>query len=189
MFIEPLVATVFALLMASVVAFFLTKKMRKRIRTERTIKKLCKREGYRFVRNRGITRSFSWNTTDHDFTVVTGKYVYYVHYLTPRRYRSSLTFDSKDGIAYATKPLNNNFTAITGPLTYKRIYKTDFSPLSKNMEKKTSVRVILVNPVCAEMYEASRDGGLVSTGNGLTRFGYTVMTGSGFAEAIQRNEI
>ena len=38
------------------------------------------------------------------------------------------------------------------------------------------------------MYEHDRDGGLAPTGSGMTKFGYTVMTGSGFVEAVKRTE-
>lgn len=186
-FIEPLVATVFAIVALSVVSVLATKKVRKRIKTERQIKKLCKREGYGFERNRSFLKSFSWNTHDHDFSITTESFRYYVHYLSPRSYRSSLTFEDKDSILYTEEPLKNIFTTVISIKPYKKTYKTDFPPLSDE-GKKGCVRVILVSPVCGEMYEHDRDGGLAPTGSGMTKFGYTVMTGSGFVEAVKRTE-
>ena len=38
------------------------------------------------------------------------------------------------------------------------------------------------------MLETDRDGSLLATGNGMEKFGYSVFTGTGFTEAVKRNE-
>ena len=161
--------------------------MRKRLKLSRDIKKLCKKNKYKLVQNRKFFNSFKWNTKEHDFVLYTGKYVYYVHYLTLRKYNANLVFESKGEISYTMLPLKNIFSLIFNLKPVKKTYHVEFPPLP-DMDSKKVVRVVLVNPVCSDMYEKDKDGGLVSTGNGMEKYGYTVYTGSGFIDSIERNE-
>lgn len=188
LYIQPLVAVIYAIGVIFVAVGVLTRTLRKRLKAEMQIKKLCKTEKYRFIRKRKLLKSFKWDTEQPDFILSTGKYTYYVHYLTVSRYRSSLTFESKDGIVYKVTPLNNNFNLALSAKEHKKFYKTAFPPLPEETYGKIGVRVVLVNPVCGEMFERDPDGGLTSTGNGMSKYGYTVMTGSGFTETVRRNE-
>ena len=187
LYIEILVAVIYAIVVVAVGAFILTRIPRKRLGAERQIRRLCKKEKYRFKRNRNLFHSFFWDSKKYDLVLTTGRYVYYVHYLTPKKYNGSLTFEDRETVVYATKPLDNKFTVIFNVKSEKTVYKTDFEPMPE-IDGKKCVRVILVNPVCREMYEKSKEGGYVATGNGMSKFGYTVMTGTGFVETVQRNE-
>ena len=171
LYINVLIGAIFALIVAVIAVMLITRTVRKRISVESRIKRTCKKQGYRFTRKRGLMSSFKWNTRDADFTVVAGGYTYYVHYLTVKNYRSALIFENKSAITNLIKPIKNIFNTALNVQEYTESYPTDFPPLPEESYGKRAVRVILVNPVCSEMYERDRDGGLVSTGNGMEKFG------------------
>ena len=187
LYADLLIALVFVTVVLTIVAVIGTRTLRKRLKLCSDVKKLCKRNRYRLTQNRKLLRSFKWNTKEHDLVIQTGKYVYYVHYMTLRKYNATLVFENKNQISYTMLPLKNVFSLIFNLKPIKKTFEVDFPPLPDTDNKK-AVRVILVNPVCGEMYEKDKDGGLMSTGNGMEKFGYTVYTGSGFVEAIERNE-
>lgn len=187
LYADILVATVFILIVAIVLTVVFTRTLRKRLRLLRRIKKLCTEKKYRLRQNRKFLHSFKWDDKEPDFILETGRYVYYVHLLTVAKYNSTLTFRSPDFIEKVSYPLNNKFTLIF-EFSPKRVeLPTHFKPLPTD-DRKRHIRTVLVNPVCREMYETDREGGVLATGNGMEKFGYTVFTGSGFAEAIRRNE-
>ena len=187
MFIDIFVATVFVLSVGTVMIMMMTKTLRKRRKLQRKIKKLCKKGGYTLTRERKGMRSYSWDPRTPDFILHTQGYSYYVHYVTVGHYNSSMTFESKEKMQLVKYPLNNPFTIIFGRKPKRIDLPIGFDTLSEGEEKK-SIRVIIVNPVCREMFAKSRDGGSVATGNGFSDFGYTVFTGSGFCEAVERYE-
>lgn len=187
LYADILVATVFLLIVIAVLTFILTRTLRKRLKLLRKIKKLCKTEKYRIRQGRKFIHSFKWSDSEPDFILETGRCIYYVHFLTVGKYNSTLTFRSADAIEKVSYPLNNKFTIIFEFRPKKLELPTSFSPLPQD-DRKRHIRAILVNPVCKEMYESDKEGGLLATGNGMEKFGYTVFTGSGFAEAIRRNE-
>ena len=185
-FIDILVATVFVLVAGSFVLLALTKTLRKRRKFERRLKKLCKKNGYKISKeNRGM-RLFRWSCKSPSFILFTEGYEYYVHYLTVGHYNSSMVFQSKNEIQLTKFPLNNPFTTIVGSKPKTISLKCGFEELA-DVEEIKRKRVILVNPVCREMYAKSRDGGVVATGNGFSQWGFTVYTGSGFCEAVERD--
>ena len=187
LYADILIATVFILIVAAVLTAIFTRTPRKRLKLFRNIKKLCRTEGYRLRRNRKFIHSFKWDDTEPDLILETGRCVYYVHLLTVGKYNSTLTFRSPDFIEKVSYPLNNKFTIIFEFKPKRVEIPTHFKPLPTD-DRKRHIRTILVNPVCREMYETDREGGVLATGNGMEKFGYTVFTGSGFAEAIRRNE-
>ena len=187
LYADILVATVFVLIVFSIIFFVLTRSMRKRIKLLRKLRRLCKKEGYRLIKGRSFFRSFRWNTKEHDFILKTDKYEYYVHFLTIGKYTSTLTFKDPEHIEKVVYPLNNNFSLIFEFRPKRSTLNTDFPPLPTDMSTY-HIRIILINPVCREMFEKTPDGCIVATGNGMSRFGYTVFSGSSFIEAVKRNE-
>ena len=187
MYADRLVATVFLIIVLSVLLFVFTRTLRKRHKLMRKIKKLCKEERYRIKPCRKLFRSFKWSNKEPDLILETGYYAYYVHFLTIGKYNSTLTFRNADYIEKVSYPLENKFTIIFEFKPKKTQLPTSFSPLPEGTSKKY-IRAVVVNPVCREMYECDRDGELLATGNGMEKFGYTVYTGSGFIESIRRNE-
>ncbi len=187
LYADLLVACAFLLLVLSVAAFILTKTPRKRLKFLRNLKKLCKKERYRLKRVRKFTRSFKWDPSAPDFILETGRHTYYCHFLTVNKYNSTLTFRSPEFIEKVSYPLDNKFTIIFEFKPKKKELRTNFKPLPENSSKKY-VRAIILNPVCREMLETDKDGGLIATGNGMEKFGYSVFTGTGFTEAVKRNE-
>ena len=187
LYADLLIATVFLLVVFSIVAIIITKTPRKRHKLMRKIKKLCKNERYRLKSCRPFFNSFRWSSTEPDFILETGQYVYYGHFLTVNKYNSILTFKSAESIEKVSYPLDNKFTVIFEFKPIRKELKTNFKPLPES-DRKKYVRSVIVNPVCKEMYECDRDGELLATGNGMEKFGYTVYTGSGFIESVKRNE-
>ena len=186
LFANLLVATVFVLLVTSIVLTVATRTLRKRIGAERKIKRMCRKNGFDLKRKRSPMMSFRWNTAEPDFELVTEGRVYLVHYLTAGHYNSSLTFERASEIIYTKYPLRNRFTLAFGLKPIVKRIRTEFTELPQR-EGRLVERVILVNPVCKEMLERGRDGGRVATGNGARLFGYTVYTVSGFTDAVIRD--
>ena len=183
---SKLVATVFLLFVFGIVAFILTKALRKRLAFYRRLRKLCKKEKFRLKMIRKPWKSFFWSSAEPDFILSAGMCDYYVHFLTVAKYNSTLSILSPEEIERISYPIDNKFTVIFEFKPTKKTYRTDFKPMVQ-MGGKRCVRAIIVNPVCKEMYEKDRDGTLVATGNGLERFGYTLYTGSGFIESVKRD--
>ena len=186
-FIDILVATVFVLLCGSLLLLALTKTLRKRRKFEKKLKKLCKRNGYRMTRERGGIRLFRWNYKKPSFVLATEACEYHAHYLTVGHYNSSMVFQGKNEIQLIKYPINNPFTVIVGSKPKTISLRCEFGELGDSAEGIKRKRVILVNPVCREMYAKSKDGGVVATGNGFSQWGFTVYTGSGFCEAVERD--
>lgn len=187
MFIDILVSTVFVLIAGSILFLALTKTLRKRRKLERKIKNLCKKKGYTLEKAVRGMNAFRWSCKRPSFILKTEACEYYVHYLTVGHYNSSMVFQGKSEIKLIKYPINNPFTVIVGSKPKIITVKSGFEALPENDEGKMGKRVILVNPVCREMYAKSKDGGVVATGNGFSDFGFTVYTGSGFCEAVERD--
>ena len=174
------------ILILSIVLIRATRTIRKRRKFCRRLKKLCKNNKYRLTLEQNFFESLIWSADRHDFRLETGKFVYYVRYLTVGKYRSSLYFEQKDLIKLVKRPLNNKFTVIFDAQPRIKYYPIDFqTPEGGN---KRVIKALVVNPVCEEMFGKNKDGGYEVTGNGGEHFGFTVFTGSGFLEAVKRNE-
>lgn len=187
LYADTLIATLLLLGVIIILSFVLTRSIRKRLKLLRKLKKLCKTEKYGLRFCRSFPSSFKWDTKNQDFILETDSHIYYVHFLTVNKYTSTLTFSSPEYIEKVVYPLNNKFTLIFEFKPKRSKITTDFDPLPAS-DTKTPVRAILVNPVCREMFEASKNGGVDVTGNGMKKYGYTVFTGSGFTESVKRNE-
>ena len=177
------------------VALFLgirmTRTLRKRRKFCGRLKRLCKKRRYRLTPIRKFLSSLFWAGNREDLVLETGECVYYIRFLTVRKYRSTLYFEKPDSLKLVTRPLNNKFTLIFDVQPRVKYYPLDFTVeerVRSLWKDKKQIKALIINPVCAEMLYKKRDGGYESTGNGGEHYGYTVFTGSGFLEFVQRNE-
>ena len=179
------------LLIGVVAAVFLTVRLTRTFRIRRKfwrkLNKLCKKNRYSLKVLRPTRRGFRWSDRQADFRLQTGSTIYEMHFLTVKRYRSELLFDNKEKIRMRRLKLNNRFNLMMDFKTREKEFSTNFPPVSTVFESTKTVRGILINPVCRDMSQKDRDGGMVTTGSGAQLYGYTIYTGSGFLEAIQRD--
>jgi hypothetical protein len=167
--------------------FIFTKPLRKRARFIGKLKRLCKKNNYKLKFEQGFFSALVWSPDRIDLSVNTGRYTYLVHLLTVRKYRSSITFCDKHNF-YRTKfPPPNVFTIILGLRPKVRDYTVSF-PEPYTIGEHKNINAIIVNPVCSDLYMKNKDGVTEPTGSGAECFGYSIFTGSGFLEAIVRNE-
>ena len=184
---QLMILTLIYVALGIILTLTLTRTLRKRRNFLQKLKKLCKTDHYRIEFKRKFMQSFHWTGEDTDFVLDTGKHVYDVSFLTIKKYRSALYFENKDAIRQMIKPLNNKFTAIFEPPVREKRYPIQFPPVCA-LDGKIKHKVVLINPVCQEMYSKDRDGNMATTGSGAEMFGYTVYTGTGFLETVKRNE-
>ena len=183
-----MIVTLLYLIFGIALTAVLTRTLRKRRKFLRKLNKLCRANRFRLQVKRTFFASFRWTGKNTAFVLDTGRHVYDVSFLTIRKYRSSLYFENKEEIKQVIKPLNNKFTTIFEPPIRAKLFPTEFPPVYA-LDGKIKHKVVLVNPVCQEMYCKDRDGNMSATGSGAELFGYTVYTGSGFLETIKRNEL
>lgn len=189
-FPELWVKVLLGVLAGGFAVFRLTRTLRKRRRFCKKLKRLCRAKKYRLTYVQNFFQSLVWSGNREDFVLETGGCVYYVRYLTVRKYRSSLYFEKPDAIKLIKRPLNNKFTLIFDMKPRTKYYPIDFTideRLSTIWGNKKQIKALVVNPVCAEMLYKSKDGGYESTGSGGEHYGYTVFTGSGFIETVKRD--
>jgi hypothetical protein len=190
-FPELWVKVLLSLLIVAVLAIRMTRTLRKRLKFMRKLKRLCKRKKYRLTPVQNFFQSLFWSGNREDFVLETGRCVYFVRFLTVRKYRSTLYFEKPDAIKLVTRPLNNKFTLIFDVQPRVRYYPMDFTVderICGLWKNKKQIKALLINPVSSEMLYRKRDGGYESTGNGGAHYGYTVFTGSGFLETVLRND-
>ncbi len=158
---------------------------RKRAVFYRKLKKACKKNGYRITYNRGFFRSLTWAGDDKlDLIVKAGRWTYYVKLLGSPNSKSDVTFCYDGRLIYRKLRLKNLFTAVFGLKPRIRERRISFP---KYAESERTVKVIILNPVPAEVYKKKANGDTEMSGNEDNIFGYTIYSGSGFIEAIRRN--
>ena len=184
---QLLLVTVFYLLAGGILFAVLTRTIRKRMKFRRRLKKLCRKEGYRLEYRRSLLSSFSWREGQIDFLLNTRSTLYEVRFLTLKKYNGALLFESEDSFQYTTYPYRNLLTTIFNVQPRTRTYSLDQTPATVR-GSRTAERVLLINPVCREMFYKDRDGSRVATGSGAELFGYTVFTATGFLETVKRRD-
>lgn len=172
--------TVFLLLF-----FIYTKTIRKRISLNKKLKTVCLENHFELTRGRSFFESLKWSKNKSDLTIVTNSTVFYVHLLAVPKYRCHICFDSASEIRIIKPPLNNRFTVIFGFKTKTKKLTLDFSD-ARQFEGKKTRKIILVNPVCGEMYYKVSNISTSQTGNGGEHFGYQIFTASGFVNYLKR---
>ena len=184
---DVLVATALFLVLFSIFFYNKTKLLRRRARFIGKLKRTCKKNGYNIEFKRNFVKGFSWAENDAvDFVLKAGRWTYYVKLATSKRFLSSYTFISKNEMKYTKIARHNRFAII---LDFKdKSYSMPIAfPESINSDDKYTVKAILINPAVMNIERKGSDGVIIPTGSGEKLFGYTIYTGTGFIETIQRN--
>ncbi len=163
--------------------FRLTRTLRKRRKFTKKFKKVCKKKGFRIRYEQNFFQSLIWSPDKQDFVVETRDTSYYVRYLTINKYRSTLFLESANLLRLVKDPPRGLLRIFSTKAKTKK-YPFDFQ-IPERYGRKTK-KVLIVNPVCAEMKTKSPNGGYETTGDGGTQFGFTVHTGSGFLNELER---
>lgn len=170
----------------SFVYFKLCRKMRKRAKLMRRLKRRCRKLGYTVTRQRGFFKGLKLNKEGFDLTVDTGKKLWCVRFFTPPKYFCHLVILSKDEMQFRFNITQSYFKFILGLNEEKRVdfdyrFDDELPETHKNAE-----RALLLNPVPHELFKKDEDGAVIPTGTGTHIHGYTVFTGTGFLQTLER---
>ena len=87
-----LITTIILTIVTAISIHIITKPVRKRIKFILKLRKVCRKNGFVYKAERSFFKSFFWSIDKLDFTLKTNTHIYYVHYLTMRKYRCVLNF-------------------------------------------------------------------------------------------------
>ena len=181
-----LISTLLAAILLFVVLNKTTKIPRRRISFQRKLKKACRREKCKLTFHKEFFKSLYWANNDElDFTLKSGKYTYFVKYVTPKKPLSSVTFLSREEIKYTKHARKNMFTLMLGFKDRTKILKINF-PHTINACDKYQKKIIIVNPNPRDILVKNSEGAIIPTGSGEEIYGYTIYTGTGFIDEIVR---
>ena len=175
----------FAMIVILFVKF--SKPIRRRLKFQKKLKKLCREKRYKLTFEQSFIDSLFWSPEKLDFTLNTGTHLYLVHYLTLPKYNASLTFMDSENFVYTKHRLRNPFTLIFDLKDKSKNYSVKF-PEKYVLDRKKTVKAIIVNPVCRDIFRKNENGSIEATGSGGDIFGASVFTGTGFLENVRRNE-
>lgn len=164
-----------------------SKPIRRRLKFQKKLKKLCREKRYKLTFEQSFIDSLFWSPEKLDFTLNTGTHLYLVHYLTLPKYNASLTFMDSENFVYTKHRLRNPFTLIFDLKDKSKNYSVKF-PEKYVLDRKKTVKAIIVNPVCRDIFRKNENGSIEATGSGGDIFGASVFTGTGFLENVRRNE-
>lgn len=182
---DLLTGVVFGLFFAIIIAICLTRTLRKRLKFMRKLKKACKKYGCSIQYEQNFFQSLVWSPDRQDFVIKTKKKTYYVRFLTLRKYRSTLFLEKEDELRLVKYPLRNIVTLVFDIKPKTKKYHLDFKVPTSVYDIPT-VKALVVNPVCEEIKVRMPNGGYETTGSNGTHFGFTVFTGSGFLNELER---
>lgn len=203
-FVFPILCGVFALLMMAVyvpgvlfrslmilfygflLGFWLTRTLRKRLWFVCKLGRFCKKQEFSLQYEQNFFRSFVWSSDRPDFVLKTKDCVYYVRYLTVWRYRTTLFLEKEDELRLVKAPLNNIVSFVFDLRPKVKRYVLNFE-LSSPIYDVPIRNVLVVNPVCQEIKYKLEKGGYEVTGSGGEHFGFTIYTGNGFLNALERD--
>ena len=180
-----LVQTAVTVAVFLILFFTFTKTLRKRISLNRKLKKVCAENRFDLKFERSTIESLKWSENKSDITIVTPNNIFYIRLLAVPKYRCHICFDSAAELRIVKPPLNNKFTVIFDFKTKTKTLSLDFSD-AREFEGKKTRKIIIVNPVCGEMYYKVSQISTAQTGNGGEHFGYQVFTASGFINYLKR---
>ena len=175
----------------AVVVFIYVKpcrKLRKRLRFILKLRRKCRELGYKLSFTRGFFKALKLNGEGFDLTVDTGKKLWCVRFFTPKKYLSHLTFIDRNSIEIKTNITKSHFKFILGlnNVNVRRIsYSFSDEPLPYHAK---SVKALIVNPVPHDVFKKDPDGAVIPIGTGERLYDYTMYTGSGFIEALRRDD-
>lgn len=177
-----LLATVVALVLFWVLIGKHSRIPRRRMEFVRKLKRCCRKNGYELDFIRGPFESYFWNESDTvDIELRAEGEVYLIKYATAKRPLSSFTFLSKSEMRYTRHRTKNRFNLVLG-----------LSDRAKDMTirfpQREGNRIILVNPSPREIFVKTDMGVIVPTGSGEKIHGYTIYSGKGFLEMLERRK-
>ena len=177
-----------AMLIVAIIFFVkFSKPIRRRLKFQKKLKKLCREKRYKLTFEQSFIDSLFWSPEKLDFTLNTGTHLYLVHYLTLPKYNASLTFLDGENFVYTKHRLRNPFTLIFDLKDKQKNYSVKF-PEKYQLDRKKNVNALIVNPVCRDIFRKNESGVTEATGSGADIFGLFVFTGSGFIDSVKRNE-
>ena len=168
------------------VYFKLCRKLRKRAKFMRKLKRRCRKLGYKITVYRSFLKGLKLNKSGFDLTVNTGSKLWCIRFFTPPKYLCHLVILSKDRIQLKTNLTKSHFKFILG-FNNTKIKELDYSFKDElpNTGKKAE-RALILNPVPHELFKKDEDGAVIPTGTGSRMYGYTIFTGTGFLETLER---
>ena len=146
----------------------------------RKLKRLCKRNKYRaeFVR-RGL-ESYIWEEKgEPDIRLHANGRTYFIKYATAYKPAAAFTFKSREEASYTKYCGKNRFALVLGLHDKTKDLRIVFP-------QEEGERIILVNPMPRDIFVKTPDGSTVPTGSGERIYGYTVYSGTGFIEMLER---
>lgn len=163
-----------------------SRTLRKRRKFTKKFKKICKKKGFQVHYEQNFFQSLIWSPDKQDFVVEAKNTAYYVRYLTINKYRSTLYLENEHLLRLEKEKPKGLLRIFVATARTKK-YPFDFQ-IPPRSDAKRIVKVLVINPVCAEIRTKSVNGGYETTGDSGTQFGFTVHTGSGFLNALEREE-
>ena len=208
-----LAASATVLLLAIIIFWAFTKPLRLRVKMIFSLKKMCKKQGYKYGYTLNMSQSLlspKWRNGIGEIIFYTNTRAYHIRLFAIRKYRSILRFESENEITVIEYPSKNtadvaiynfgggqkrasvissenSFISNNEFNTKHKKFKIDFSKVTDTAGKET-VKAVIICPTCAEWYYRKSNSTYIPTGNAETVFGYKVYTASGFISDIKRSE-
>ena len=176
---------------------------RKRIKFLLKLRRKCKNLGYKLEFKRNIFKGMRFLTEGIDLTISTGKKIWAVRFLPCYRYNSDLIFVDENTIKIKHNPIRLKSSLLPSNSRHasRWTFKTENKRSLFDGKVKTltysftdevlhygvkSARALIVNPVPHTIRKVEKDGATYETGTGERMWGYTLYSGSGFLEALDR---
>ena len=171
--------------LAALILLVLTKKIRLRAKFGRKLKKLCAAKKYRVRYVRRLGKAFSWADGAADFFLDANGRQYAISMVTPKKKTVKVCFEEKNRLMmYIPTSFSPKIAEAFGVQDKQRQLSLEKTPTQEDV-----IKVLVVNPDRCEVLCKSRDGGLISAGNGATYFGYMVYMGEGFLKALENGDM
>ena len=166
--------------------FVILRSFRKRVSFLMKLKRKCRKFGYKIEKKRGILQGLRLNREGFDLIVNSRDMKWYVRFFTPRRHASHITILDKNTIEVKTNLYSNTWKILL-KLNKVKVKRYDYSYDDEIYSSgiKTT-KVLLVNPVPHDMFKKDRDGAVIPIGTGEKLYDYTIFSGSGFINELQR---
>ena len=182
-----LIPTLFTLLLITVVFIIATRMLRKRLKLERKLKKLCRNKGYIIERNIGFFSSLKFVTSGYHYIIETPKVRFAVRYMTFKKRLSKVTFRSNQevDIIVNMNASRNLWKSLLGIKEKTVAYHFDFDETFYDKDKRVE-KIVLMNPVPSEVNFINKEGIFTPTGPGQEMYGFVIYNGSGFLSMLDQ---
>lgn len=156
----------------------------KRLRFIHKLGKRVKNTNGKLYRYRsGFASLYGWSNIP-DFAVELRGKVYECMFIPAPRRLSIFRFERAGEVVVITGILRNRFKEALGMREKAKVRKIGFEPTTRSA---SVIKILLANPVPYELYYFDKsEGKVVPGGSGATAFGYTIYSGNGFLNALER---